>query len=486
MAFPMRALVLVGLIACSSPNPEFCCVTEDQCVAAGVDSLRPCDVGQACNAMSVCVAAECTTSAECTSLDAPNCSNGLCVAGCVVDDDCSGISAAPHCASDGVCVGCVDATQCTPGMEICDPEARACRGCMADNECASGVCIEVEGRCAADDELLFLVDLGDDGGTCTKEVPCRTIARAKALSTSSRRVLKVLGGSFSLGGSTVSLTEPLILDGSNTLLQSTVSSGLAAVSVSGLVVMEGFEFAGPAELAKLLVFSNLSLFNFHLRGGTLLSVDNGKLKLESSVVKNVEINCKNGGETTIEQSQFDRAVVFATNCTTTIRRSRFVDGGQNSGNETINVGIGTTLIENSVFIESIAGLQILNVGGTFRFNTVVHRAAQGGSTGMVCDGLLIESSVIALNTTRPLTDACNAQNSVFDTDGSSVAMRGTNNVAVDGASIFQDRSNDDLHLAATSQARMLGAPGLVEVDVDGNPRPDPAGTNPDSGAFEAP
>src|SRR5947208_2929597 len=109
------AIVILGTVACSSPNPDFCCVSEAQCAAAGVTDLRPCDVGQACAPDDTCVAAECTTSSDCTSAERPSCSNGLCIAGCAIDDDCAGVSATPHCDTDlSTCVGCLTADQCPP------------------------------------------------------------------------------------------------------------------------------------------------------------------------------------------------------------------------------------------------------------------------------------------------------------------------------------------------------------------------------------
>ena len=62
----MRSVVVLFalLIACTKPNPNVCCVTEEQCNTLGADELRPCGVGQACSTEFSCVAAECETSAD--------------------------------------------------------------------------------------------------------------------------------------------------------------------------------------------------------------------------------------------------------------------------------------------------------------------------------------------------------------------------------------------------------------------------------------
>src|SRR5688572_29265045 len=122
--------LLAVAVGCIRPNPDFCCVTAETCGAAGlVDELRPCEVGQACKAYA-CGAAECTTAADCTSPEAPTCLNGLCTAGCTVDDDCAGIAGRPRCdAIDAVCVGCTSSDQCSADQAICDADTRSCRGC---------------------------------------------------------------------------------------------------------------------------------------------------------------------------------------------------------------------------------------------------------------------------------------------------------------------------------------------------------------------
>jgi hypothetical protein len=96
------------------------------------------------------------------------------------------------------------------------------------------------------------------------------------------------------------------------------------------------------------------------------------------------------------------------------------------------------------------------------------------------------SNIIAFNSTAPLTSSCAAEHSLFDLPGAERATQGTGNRSADVATFFKDRTNGDFHLATNSPALELGLPGLVNEDFDGVVRPVPAGTNPDSGAFESP
>jgi hypothetical protein len=64
---------------------------------------------------------------------------------------------------------------------------------------------------------------------------------------------------------------------------------------------------------------------------------------------------------------------------------------------------------------------------------------------------------------------------------------GTGNKVGDASTFFVNMNGKDFHLASGSPAIGAAQPGVnVTVDHDGNPRPRPAGTNADVGAFEAP
>ena len=82
---------------------------------------------------------------------------------------------------------------------------------------------------------------------------------------------------------------------------------------------------------------------------------------------------------------------------------------------------------------------------------------------------------------------CAATFSLFDTVALTQQTQGLNNKVSNGSTFFVDRASKDFHLDAVSIAKGAADPNqILDVDFDGNQRPNPAGTPPDMGAFEAP
>jgi hypothetical protein len=169
---------------------------------------------RACSTMDVCVAKECDTSADCKSPDAPACSNGLCIPGCATDDDCMGVPNAPHCdASDHACVGCVTSDQCPAEMAICDADTRK-------------PTVSVPWRQSSSTSRTSELTLG----------PAR-LSYASQNVTPQRRVIRLLGGTYNLGATTVTaLGNSEVLDGTGTVL---TSSAGPAIRLGGPTTIEG-------------------------------------------------------------------------------------------------------------------------------------------------------------------------------------------------------------------------------------------------------
>src|SRR5690606_14518975 len=91
----------------------------------------------------------------------------------------------------GVCVECLQSTDCAPG-ETCDPQMLECRGCVTHDDCPSRACLP-DGSCGAETDVLYVDPSGDDGGTCTLALPCATLTRAVDLAVDPRRIIKVSG-----------------------------------------------------------------------------------------------------------------------------------------------------------------------------------------------------------------------------------------------------------------------------------------------------
>jgi hypothetical protein len=151
------------------------------------------------------------------------------------------------------------------------------------------------------------------------------------------------------------------------------------------------------------------------------------------------------------------------------------------------------IIENNVFVEAddttIVWLNGYAPGSAFRFNTVVNTSIVGGfSECLFCGGVAaaidVTSNIFACNSTSPAT-YCNGRRSLFDLAAQGSPM-GPNSIAGDPGGFFVNRAAGDYHLAAGSPALGLGEAGVVTTDIEGKPRPNPTGSEPDSGAFEAP
>ncbi len=476
------------LVACTKPNPDACCVTEAQCAAIGVDpnDVRPCDVGQACNPTSTCVAKECDTSAECGAA-VPVCSLGLCVSGCRVDDDCADVAGKPFCAPDNVCVGCETSDQCPTEAAQCDAEDRTCRGCIVDDECASGVCIEADGVCASEASIVHVSSVGMDSGTCTVSAPCGSVGYALQQVSATRTVIHLVGGSTD-DTATVTISRPVIIDGTGTRFGNFTNGPAFAITSTGgafSVTIEGIDVINDAAMTAVGFTAGTSktlrLFDATLANVTV-EVINGAIDLRSSSVKGGVISCESG-TLTATQDRFEGEVT-ASNCQMSIFRNLFAT----SSDGAISARGGLLNVTNNVFVLSSEFTDLIVAGGNapgsvIAFNTIANATAVTQSpVAITCDATVkVTSNIIAYNSTNPIGGAgCVAQFSLFDLPGAPDATG--SNTSADPATFFKDRNAGDLHLATGSPAVGGGEPGLVTIDFEGNGR----SQTPDIGAFEAP
>ena len=311
-------LVFTVLSACKTANPNVCCATEAQCADLGVDDLRPCKAGQACDAEFTCVASECSDSSQCTSPDAPVCINNLCVASCAVDADCDGSPGGPLCADDGVCVGCKSSADCSGDAPFCDTEDRACRGCERDSECTGGVCLEADAVCVPDAEVMFLTFEGTDTGDCPRGSPCKTIEYALTRRNAVGPTIHIDGGRLTVGAATLDVNG-IYLDGTNTVIgggntASIFRVGELGFGASGIVVPAGVDTA---------ITSSGQLATVRLSDVTLSSpvtISAGALDIDKSRIASV--NCSDG-TLTVRQSEIIEGKIEAMRCQIEVSRNRF-------------------------------------------------------------------------------------------------------------------------------------------------------------------
>jgi hypothetical protein len=420
---------------------------------------------------------------------------------CRHDTDCD--VAHPHCAPDGTCVACQIDADCTdPSAPVCETTTHSCRGCAADSECTGGVCIESTGTCTADAEVAFVANTGTDTGNCSRAAPCLTLPFAVA-HLAGRPVLHILGGT--LDASNVALSANVILDGEHTILGS-VNGPALTIAAPATVTLEGLQFVEPAlgvtgDALAINGAASVLLYDVELAGdsGQALLVNNeATLHIIRSHIGNLTstnthlIDCENS-TIVAEQNLFEKSNITNFNggtCDVTARRNSF----HSNRDGCIQVSDGHLVAENNLIVNDndLADSMFANnlsPGSTIRFNTFVNTTPQpSDGAALGCDAtVLVTSNVFTYNSAHPIVgQGCATRYSVFDTVATTAA--GTGNRVADIATIFTDRANGDYRPSATSVARGSAEPGqetMVDIDFDGNPRPNP-GPTADCGAFEVP
>jgi hypothetical protein len=389
------------------------------------------------------------------------------------------------------------------GAPICDMTSHECRGCTADTECSSNVCLEEQGTCDSETDVAFVTDMGSDTGTCTRSAPCASLTFAIA-NLGSRKVIHVLGGT--LIATNVTITGTLTLDGENTILGSTGATALN-VTAPATVTIEGFRFVEPATQmpptpaiattgAATVTFYNIDIGG---NGGAAIILGNGTTAtLSHSHVGNLtslnthEIDCPNA-TLTADQNFFEKMFLSAGvgNCNMTVTRNKFDSDRDRSVEATDSelVMQNNLIIQEMGFNDSIS-VSNMRAGSTIRFNTIVNTtAAPSDGAALGCDAsVAVTSNIFAYNSGHPIVGTgCAPRFSVFDSVSLTSAGAGNQVVSIDA--IFTNRTGGDYHLAPTSVARGGAEPGqetMVKTDFDGNSRPDPVGSTSDCGAFEAP
>jgi hypothetical protein len=477
------------LASCTKHNPDSCCITDAQCASYGYDGITPCDAARVCNANGACVAPECTTSADCTAPDAPVCVNQLCVGACVVDDDCMGIPGRPFCAMDGSCVACTDDTQCSVDAPVCDPAGHACRGCANDSECTSGACLESQGSCAATSQLIFVRSGGSDSGGCDSSAPCLTLGFAFTKLTTQRNVIKILGGVFSVGGSAIDLSgRSAFIDGSNTLVTQSATGAVFSMSGTGGTPFTLSDMAiglnGTNNRSVALTGGSLNTYNVHFLAQATVSA--GTLRIDHSTVDGTSpVSCTANGSLSIRSSTL-HVGLLAQGCTIEMLGNRFDAVNAVSLNATGSlVTVENNTIVNSDYYTDTMTVATALAGSAIRFNTFVNTSGvDQTATVLTCSAAVTATSnIFAWHSSAP--PSCATRYSLFDSFAGQ--QPGTGNRTGDASTFFVDLQAKDFHLAPNSPARGMGEPGLPTVsDIDGMPRPQPSGSNPDMGAYEMP
>jgi hypothetical protein len=509
-------LPLVLAFACTKHNPEACCSTADQCSSYGLSGITPCDGTDVCNSTGacvapqcmtnadcsgatplcvnqICVAPQCTTNADCTDQTMPFCENDVCVAACGSDGDCTSMAGLPYCATNGACVGCLDDAACAAQAPVCDSTTNACRGCQKDSECTGGVCVEATGACTVDANVIFVASFGNDTGTCTAEAPCGTLAFALPLVTATRNVIHINTSDFDPGSASIALTQSVIIDGfetGTTLVDGGVAPRFSLTQSATDITLENLTIDGGSAV-NVGAGVALTLFSDTFSG--LVQITSGAVAANSVTFTNGgEVISCSSGTLTIDKSTFTNSYLDSTNCTLTVQHTKFDEANDDS----IGATGGLVTVQNNLFVEAndIADLAYVTggaPGSTVRFNTFVNTSGiASDGTALQCDSTIdVTSNIFAYGTQHPhsYNPVCPTQDSLYDTVALPQYTTGSGDKVGDSSTFFADLANKDFHLGSGSPALMSAETGLpVMDDYVGDPRPNPTGSTPDMGAYEAP
>lgn len=128
-----------------------------------------------------------------------------------------------------MCAECRESADCSTDVPVCDKSSHACRGCQTDSECPSNVCDVDAAKCAAEQDVLYVVPTGGMT-TCTQLNPC-SLDRALEIRTATRNIIKLGPGAYSTS------TE-ITVDGSEELTM------IGPASIPGLTVLDAASFNG--------------------------------------------------------------------------------------------------------------------------------------------------------------------------------------------------------------------------------------------------
>lgn len=431
---------------------------------------------------------ECKIASDCTSPDAPFCAAGNCVAACRANDDCQSLAGTPFCKiTSGRCVACLDASVCSGDKPACDATAGVCRGCARDDECPGGICVESEGTCVADADVIFVAGFGVNAGLCTKDAPC-SLPFGVSQATVNRSHIKILNGTVQLSA-TLTLTPNLYIEGTDTVVNGPPGmfslAQFVTVTLSHMTLQPTSGLAITVDAAR-----GLRLYDVRMAGGA--NVTGGTLDVDLSTFSGGGgVTCM-GGTTTVQRSVFDHSPLSGTTCQLIVRRNRF----DMTGDAGFGADGGVLTFENNVIVQSegIADSMVvdnLTAASTIRFNTWVNTTAvPSDGTALSCNSpLKVSSNIFAYASMHPIAygQGCEVRYSLFDSVALPDATMGVGRKAGDSATFFVDKAGKDYHLSAQSPALGAAEPGLgVSEDLDGNPRPSPSGSVPDIGALEAP
>ena len=376
---------------------------------------------------------------------------------------------------------CLDDSACTmAAAPICDLATHTCRGCIADAECTGGVCIEAQGTCVPDAQVLFLDPAGTDFSTCSRARPCASFAYAFTQLTPTVDVIRIGDGSYTESVHLPSGTAgQVVLSGedrdpagatitsSSTLPVFLFDSG-TSVLLEGVTVAggggDGVQVRGQLVASRLLVRGNTN------DGIDLIGQSASVLRvLDSRIESNLQGIVTKSGTVDVE-----RTIVVGHGA-----------GGVHTQGGPITI-VNCILGNNGSVFSTYGGLRLDQVqgGATIAYDTIAYNKTASGSLGapgiQSNSAVAVTNMILADNGTNGVAQYSSLVSPTHSLFEGGPAPQGMGNRA--GAPAFVNVTGNDFHIGPTSAAIDNAAASSVMVDVDGQPRP--YGGGPDMGADE--
>lgn len=425
---------------------------------------------------------DCTTSANCTTPEAPICDTD--VGECVSCSDGGGDAAcearngaaARFCVTDGAgagsCVQCIDDAACTADAPVCDPTAKTCSACKEHSDCAaySGVCDA--GACAPESEVVYVRQMNSsDANDCSKATPCTTLNRAVAAVTADKenkhfiRILDNLNYGENLSLSNVAVT--IIGNDGTRLTAPTDGQPAIVVGAATSLSLDTLTIRSTGNAADGIRCreddSSLRIENATIRDNTNVGLDVFGCQL---IVERSVISGNLGGGVRISDAPF------------TIINSYILANGSGTSQ------FGGMVISSN----TVADPQLL------AFNTILNNNASGSADTRGVDCALPTASPLRAtsNILRGgagglallALDNCDWVHSNIEELPAELMAAEKNNI--DDACDIAPGTDNLPRIGAASMCKERGEPGTgIDVDYDGDPRPDGSGADkPDIGADE--
>ena len=479
-----------GALLCN-PDPAhscpdgFSCADDGRCYRTG--HLPPTDMGAA----SDMEAAVCASSSTCSAAT-PVCTEQVC-SPCATEGmstECATYHPdRPLCGPTGGCVQCFTKDQCEAAHQTCDLTTYACAPCKAHGECSSGYCNLATGVCS-DKSMQYYVSNAPtagctDNGPGTFAIPFCTIQ--KAIDTSAAnggKTVVVFGGTY---GESVQVT------------QSSADYVTTAVGIDGPVIKSPAAAPSLSIQGAGTLHTTVTLDGFVFDGGAIsdgspvVEIGGGATAYGLDVVTLTHATIRNGTGIALLAHSKSNVIVDSVDIHDNVGGGLRFDGAdfeltnaliRSNGSPTANYsGLGVTAAGET------GKTKIANV--TIVSNTTASSSTLPSGLGCLAPVSTMINTVIIGNNGGP-----GEINAACTTPGGSNAYvgapSGNENLPTTCllTDLFANPGNADYHpkkggavpCTLVDQGTTNGAP---DHDLEGVPRPQPAGGLDDVGAYEA-